>query len=107
VTAVVALAAACGGSEAPEVPEGAEGEPDPVLVQGRDVFTSRCRSCHGTSGGGGVGPSLRSERIVAEYPDIADQIEVISEGRDGMPSFGDTLSDEEIEAVARYTREVL
>ena len=41
------------------------------------------------------------------YPDAADQVAVVRDGRRSMPSFGGTLSEAEIEAVVRYTREVL
>jgi len=95
----------CAGS-APEVPNGPDGNPDPVLLVGRDVFGSRCSSCHGSSGGGGTGSRLAGT-VVETYPDIAAQVAVVSDGRNNMPSFGGTLSAAEIEAVVRYTREVL
>ncbi|MDH4169329.1 MAG: cytochrome c [Acidimicrobiia bacterium] len=105
VLVVVALGGAC--SSPPEVPVGPDGQPDPVLAQGRDIFGSRCSSCHGTSGGGNRGPNIQSEAVTTKYPDIADQTRVIGEGRNQMPAFGNRLTPQEIEAVARYTREVL
>lgn len=104
----ISAAVAVGGcaAEAPAVPLGADGEPDPVLALGRDVFGSRCTNCHGSSGGGGTGPALAG-RVEEEYPDPADQAAVIRDGRNSMPTFGGTLSEAEIEAVVRYTREVL
>lgn len=104
--AVVSVGAACAG-EAPEVPVGPDGEPDPVLVAGRDIYSGRCANCHGSSGGGGQGSKLADGRAVENYPDIADQIAVVTGGRRQMPAFGDTLAPDEIEAVVRYTREVL
>lgn len=104
--ALVGLAAACAG-DAPEVPVGPDGRPDPVLVAGRDLYSGRCANCHGTSGGGGQGPKLADGRMVAQYPDVDDQIEVVTGGRRQMPGFAGTLTPEEIEAVVRYTREVL
>ena len=41
------------------------------------------------------------------YPDPADQIAVVTNGRGGMPAFGEKLSEEEIAAVVEYTRTVL
>jgi mono/diheme cytochrome c family protein len=105
VLAVVLTAVSCAGSP-PEVPAGPDGLPDPVLVVGRDVFGARCASCHGSGGGGGTGPRLAG-KVLEDYPDAADQAVVIADGRQSMPAFGGTLSDEEIEAVVRYTREVL
>jgi mono/diheme cytochrome c family protein len=71
------------------------------------VIVSRCQTCHGASGGGSVGPKLSDGRVVEQYPDVADQIEVVTEGRGSMPAFGEKLDPDEIEAVVRYTREVL
>jgi cytochrome c oxidase subunit II len=102
VVLVVFAGVGC-SADPPDVPEGA----DPVLLQGRDVFAARCVSCHGESGGGGRGPSVRGERMLERFPDPADQIAVIANGRGGMPAFGSVLSEEEIDAVVRYTREVL
>lgn len=102
---VLVLLAGC-AAEVPEVPLGPDGTPDPVLVQGREVFSSRCRTCHGSSGGGGTGPRLAGT-VTETYPDPADQIAVVTNGRNGMPTFGGTLTDAEIEAVVRFTREVL
>jgi mono/diheme cytochrome c family protein len=109
VVAVIAAAVvlgACGSS--PEVPLGPDGEPDPVLLVGRDVFGNRCASCHGSDGGGGRGPKLNDGAVVEAYPDIAEQIDIVTNGKgDGMPLFSDKLTPDEIEAVVRYTREVL
>ena len=74
---------------------------------GADVYSGRCASCHGSDGGGGVGPALAGGAVVEAYPEIDDEIAVITEGRGAMPSFGDDLTPEEIEAVAVYTREDL
>jgi len=104
---VVAVAFAAGCSSPPDVPLGPDGQPDPVLAEGRDIYGARCSSCHGTSGGGGRGPNVQSERVVAKYPDIETQIDHVAEGRNQMPGFGDVLSPDELEAVVRYTREVL
>ena len=80
---------------------------DPALATGREVWTGRCSRCHGGDGGGGAGPKLNDGRLLRDFPDPAEQAEVIRKGRKGMPSFGDKLSDAEIQAVVRYTREVL
>ncbi len=105
VVSVVALSACA--ADPPEVPVGADGEPDPELAVGREVFAARCVSCHGESGGGGSGPNIQAPGIVERYPDVADQVAVVVGGRAGMPAFDEVLSAEEIAAVVRYTREVL
>ena len=95
---VVALFANDGSSPAPASGGSAEGAA---------VYSSSCAGCHGSDGGGGRGPALGDGAVVASLPDEAEQIQVISEGRGGMPAFGDRLSAAEIEAVTAYTREDL
>jgi mono/diheme cytochrome c family protein len=107
VVVLLLSAVACSSGEAPEVPEGADGTADPVLVEGRDVWSSNCARCHGDSGGGGSGPQISDGKAEALYPDPADMDAVIAEGKDAMPSFGGSLTPEEIEAVTAYVREVL
>lgn len=80
---------------------------DPELVEGRDIYAKNCASCHGTDGGGGVGRRLNGGLVATTYPDIADQIELISDGRGTMPAYMGRLTEDQIRAVSRYTREVL
>lgn len=93
-------------SDPPEVPAGPDGAPDAELALGRQVWGSNCSNCHGSGGGGGTGPRLAG-RVEQEYPDPADQAAVIRDGRSSMPSFLGRLSEREIDAVVRYSREVL
>lgn len=90
-----------GGTTAAPTDEGAV---EAAVIDGAAVFANRCASCHGRAGGGGLGPQLSKGRVVARFPDIADQVAVITNGRGGMPGFGTRLSAEEIEAVAEYVR---
>jgi mono/diheme cytochrome c family protein len=41
---------------------------------------------------------------VGRFPNAADQITVVSQGRGSMPSFADSLTPEQIAAVVEYTR---
>ncbi len=100
VLAAAWLAACSGGP--PEV-----AVDDPELVSGRNVYARNCASCHGSDGGGGVGTKLSDGVVVAAYPDIKDQIDLIANGQGRMPAYAGRLSGEEMQAVARYTREVL
>ena len=100
------LLGSCAG-DPPEVPLGPDGQPDPVLADGRAVYAKHCASCHGRSGGGGQGPRLNNGAVVAAYSDIDDQVVVVADGKGTMPSFVERLTDRQIEAVTRYTREVL
>ncbi len=80
---------------------------DPELLSGQDVYTRNCASCHGSSGAGRRGVRLNDGAVLNSFPDIADQIKLVSEGRGTMPAYGARLSEEDIVAVVRYTREVL
>jgi mono/diheme cytochrome c family protein len=103
---VTALFVGCSAGT-PEVPLGPDGGPDRELTVGRDLWSQRCASCHGKDGGGNSGPKLSGGRVGEKFPDPAEQKQLILEGRAGMPAFAGELSDSEIEAVVRYTREVL
>ena len=70
---------------------------------GAAIFASSCASCHGADGGGGIGPQLAG-RVTDVYPDAADEVAVVRDGRSSMPSFEGDLTPEEIEQVVEYTR---
>ncbi len=95
VIAVIALG--CSSQETPAVPA------DPQLAAGQVIYNSNCANCHGASGGGGVGPKLAG-RVTEKYPNIADQIALIANGKGGMPGCGKKLNAEQLEQVALYTR---
>ncbi len=71
---------------------------------GATLFASNCAVCHSADGSGGVGPRIGGGRVVEIYPDAADQILVVTNGRGGMPAFGTRLSTDEIAEVVRFTR---
>ncbi len=105
VSALLVLTACAGPT--PEVPVGADGESDPVLILGRGVYGETCKRCHGSSGDGGSGPKLTSSDFDEDFPELSDVVEIISQGRKRMPAYSSALTPEQIEAVARYVREVL
>ena len=98
---------ACGSTAPPEVPAAADGSVDQVLLEGREIWGDQCSRCHGSDGGGRSGPRLNGGRVIERYPEVADQVDLIVQGRGGMPAYRDRLSAAEIDAVVRYTREVL
>ena len=103
-----AAAVGCGSGSSPEVGEGPDGTPDPVLVAGRAVFVERCSSCHDADGSGtGNGPRLNQGRLLQVYPNSGESAAVVSEGRGRMPAFGGLLTAGEVDAVLRYIIEVL
>jgi mono/diheme cytochrome c family protein len=95
------------------------------LAQGAITY-SQCSSCHGSTGGGGVGPALNGGKVVEEFPKIADQLHWVMEGTSGfqalgiptygtskkavgslgiMPGWKDTLDAKELIGVVRHERE--
>lgn len=107
VGAAIVVGACGGGSEAtaPPEPTGAQAG-DAELHEGRDVYLRSCAPCHGLTGQGASGPRLAGE-MVERYPDVADQRAVIASGPGVMPAFENELTDDELDAIVRYTREVL
>jgi len=102
------LVAACVSADLKALPLDENGEPDPVHVLGQDIWAARCATCHGSTGNGGTGPKLADGKATEKYPDLAVQTSIIANGVGGrMPSFREKLTPDEIDAVARYTREVL
>ncbi len=95
-----ALLFATGCAEEITLPPDADAE----LRAGADVYRARCSSCHGADGGGGLGPSLAD---IDDRLDDAEQRAVVVEGRGTMPAFSNVLSESDIDAVVRYTREIL
>ena len=69
-------------------------------VDGKQLFSDRCGSCHTLSAAGTtgqVGPNLDDADV-----DAAEVEQTVREGRGVMPSFEGELSDEEIAAIAMF-----
>jgi cytochrome c oxidase subunit 1 len=111
--AMVALAAvgwqagSAGDDDMPDayVPAVVEPPSDATPAQlGEQVYISAgCGSCHALSAAGTtgvVGPDLD-----AAMPDSARTTEVVANGLNAMPAFGNRLTEEEIAAVAAYVSE--
>lgn len=98
VAGVTVIAACSSGGSTPAAPSG-----DAVLVEGQRVYSQNCASCHGASGQGGYGKKLAGV-VTEKYPNIDDQIALITNGKGAMPSFSKKLTADQITAVTRYTR---
>ena len=77
-------------------------------ASGAGVYKSKCQTCHGPDGGGtAVGKSLKVADL--RSPDVqsrsdAELTQVISDGKDNMPGFKGTITDDEIQAVLAHVR---
>ena len=85
------VVSACGGSNESSAPR-----------TGREIYVDSCQTCHGRSGEGFVGPSLIDS--AARYPDVADEIAVVTNGMGEMPAWGGRLTTAQIATVVAYTR---
>ncbi len=75
-------------------------------LSGRDLYTMGCAYCHGLGlEGTEIAPDLGPGSDAAEESDgrLARQIE---EGEDEMPAFGNILTDEQIQRIIEYLRDV-
>jgi mono/diheme cytochrome c family protein len=97
VIAMAVEVGACGGG----------GDKRAQSGSGRDLYAVNCASCHGTSGGGGLGPQLSGGKVVRNFPNVADEITLVKNGRGLMPAGKNLLTKKQIDAVVRYTREGL
>ena len=70
---------------------------------GQQLFAANCATCHGADGQGAVGPQLAGT-VTKRFPNVDDQIALVSNGTGGMPSFKSKLSAKEIQEVVEYTR---
>jgi mono/diheme cytochrome c family protein len=90
-----------GGEEGSEEGEsGAESAGGGNAEAGAVVFSENCATCHGETGHGGAGGPDLTTMPLAQTEEGA--IQQVTNGGGGMPPFGGTLSEEEIENVAAY-----
>ena len=76
-----------------------------IEKSGEELFANVCQACHmpGATGAAGAGsyPSLSSNQNLEASGYL---IHVVVNGRRGMPSFGKTMTDDQIAAVVNYVR---
>jgi cytochrome c oxidase subunit 2 len=74
-----------------------------MMARGEKVYTANCVACHGAQGQGGVGKPLAGSPIVQDA-DKSKQLDIVLNGRGGMPAWKGKLSDTDIAAVVTYTK---
>ncbi len=72
-----------------------------LLTVGEPIYLARCKECHGTTGGGFIGPKFVGNDRIANADLVIRQI---NGGGADMPAFRSKLSPEEIRAVGTYIR---
>lgn len=89
--------------------DGSSCEPtDAADLDGGDLYSRNCASCHQANGSGidGAFPALADNQFVT-VADPTGAIATILNGRAGMPRWGDELSDAQIAAILSYVRSSL
>lgn len=84
--------------------EPAPTEPSGDETAGKEVFLAQCAACHTLADAGAtstVGPSLDATK-----PPHDLVVELVTNGKGAMPSFADTLSEQQIADVAAYVSSV-
>ena len=97
------------------------------IALGQEIYSgsAACAGCHGSSGGGGVGPAFIGGELYSTFPTCREHVKWVQLGSSGwqsevgseygssnkisiggMPSFQGKLSDEEIRAVVAFERVV-
>ena len=66
------------------------------VVNGGAIYEQSCARCHSSDGTGGIGPNIQG---IGDPGFVAN---IVTNGRRGMPSFGNSLSGAEIDAVAAW-----
>lgn len=105
VVATLAVAACGGGDDETGEPHPDVTVPRPPasVTAGGEIFAARCTSCHGANLRGGIGPSLAS--VGNGQPD-AFYVDRVTNGKGGMPAFGDDLAEDEIRSVVDFIRSI-
>lgn len=107
--ALALVAAGCGGGDddngggGATAPAATTGGGETVAVDGKQVFSENCASCHmlaDADSSGSFGTNLDEAK-----PDAASVEAIVKSGKGGMPAFAGQLSDAEIAAVAAYVAE--
>jgi cytochrome c6 len=83
-------------------------DPGPDGAASGATFRTKCAMCHGTDGSGSpVGKSMNAPDLrspVVQKLSSAELTQVIANGRGGMPSFKNSLSEDEIHALVAHIR---
>jgi len=83
-------------------------DPGPDSAASSATFRTKCAMCHGPDGSGSeVGksmnvPDLRSP-VVQKLPD-AQLAQIISDGKGGMPSFKNSISEDQVHSLVAHIR---
>jgi putative heme-binding domain-containing protein len=105
ITAFIFLAWALAADGVFALPKAAQdapiANPSPADVdQGKQIFETRCSTCHGLDGGGAMGPNIQAIPMRLGAPAVAN---VIKNGMGGgMPAFAGQVDEAQIQQIIAY-----
>ena len=100
---IMLLFAACAG-KTEKAKTGKEKATTPA-ISGKAIYDANCRVCHGVDGKGVPGTGAADLTVRAKELTLEQIKNQIKNGGKDMPAFAKALTDEEIDAVARYEKE--
>ena len=105
IAAVRTSGIAAGSHEAaPEIENPYADDPG-ALTQGRQLYDGfNCAGCHGSAGGGGMGPPLADADWIYGGSDAQIYATIVQGRPNGMPSFGQMLTGEAVWKLAAYVK---
>ncbi len=80
-----------------------EGMPE-AIEQGREIFQEKCSACHGPDAKGSIGPNLTDDEWKYGWSDREVFISISNGRPNGMPAWGQILSEDDIWKVIAYIR---
>jgi mono/diheme cytochrome c family protein len=89
------------GMPTQRAPDGQEVVPADLAAT---IYMDRCASCHGDEGEGVYAPAIAGSASATKYPDPAEQVRIVLDGKGQMRSFAGELTREQVEAVIAYVR---
>jgi cytochrome c oxidase cbb3-type subunit III len=96
-----------GGTVAvPDIKNPMAGDPDSA-DRGRQYFDNfNCIGCHAPNGGGGMGPSLSNDTWIYGSRPANIYLTIVQGRPNGMPSFGNMLSDQIVWDLVSYVQSI-
>lgn len=77
---------------------------DQAMALGEEKYGQACAVCHAQDGSGGVGPAFTGSELATSDDRRDEHINVVVNGRAGMPAFGAQMTPRDIAAVITYER---
>jgi cytochrome c oxidase cbb3-type subunit 3 len=105
LTAVQTSGITAGGAQGPPEIKNPYTDDPGALSQGRQLFDGfNCAGCHGSAGGGGMGPPLADQDWIYGGSDAQIYATIVQGRPNGMPSFGQAITGEAVWKLAAYVK---